>query len=88
MQSAVGYWTTATNNNFYYLRDCCGFAGYGAYPTYMQTTYCGHNEVALYSGPWCGGSSTDGSGNFLNGTYTSSAGYIYGGTNQYMIMVR
>jgi hypothetical protein len=27
MQGAVGYTTTGTNNNIYYMRDCCGFAG-------------------------------------------------------------
>lgn len=88
MQTAVGYWTSGTNSNFYYLRDCCGFATYGAYPTYMQTTYCGSDSVALYSGPWCGGSSTDSNGNFLSGTYVTAGGNRYGGTNQYMIMVR
>jgi len=88
MQGAIGYWTTGTNSNFYYMRDCCGFATYGTYPTGMATTYCGSNDVVHYSGPWCGGSSTDGSGNFLNGSYDSSGGFRYGGTNQYMIMVR
>jgi hypothetical protein len=88
MQTAIGYWTSGTNSNFYYMRDCCGFAGYGGYPNGMGTTYCGNDSVALYSGPWCGGSSTDGNGNFLSGTYLSPAGYRYGGTNQYMIMVR
>lgn len=88
MQTAIGYWTTGTNNNFYYLRDCCGFAGYGAFPNQMVTTYCGSDAVALYSGPWCGGSSTDGSGNFLSGTYVTAGGNRYGGTNQYMIMVK
>ena len=85
MQSAVGFPITGTSTNFYYMRDCCGFAGYGATPTSMVTTYCGANFY--YAGPWCGGSTTDGSGNFLNGTYVSN-GLTYGGTNQYMIMVR
>jgi hypothetical protein len=88
MQNAIGYWDTGTNNNMYYMRDCCGYAGYGGYPTYMQTTYCGNDSVIYYSGPWCGGSSTDGVGNFLNNSYYSGGGYLYGGTNQYMIMVR
>lgn len=88
MQTAIGYWTSGTNNNFYYMRDCCGFAGYGGYPNAMVTTYCGSDGVPLYSGPWCGGSSTDGSGNFLSGTYVTAGGYRYGGTSQYMIMVR
>lgn len=88
MQGAVGYPTSGTNNNFYYMRDCCGFAGYGAYPTYMNTVYCGNDSVVYYSGPFCGGNSQDGSGNFLNGTTTTSGGNVYGGTNQYMMMVR
>lgn len=85
MQSAIGFATTGTSNNIYYMRDCCGFAGYGGYPTYMGTTYCG--ATFYYAGPWCGGSSTDGSGNFLPGTYVAN-GLTFGGTNQYMIMVR
>lgn len=88
MQTAIGYWTSGTNSNFYYMRDCCGFAGYGAYPTYMNTVYCGSDGVVYYSGPWCGGSSTDANGNFLSGTYVTAGGNRYGGTNQYMIMVR
>ena len=88
MQTAIGYWTSATNSNFYYMRDCCGFAGYGGYATYMNTVYCGNDSVVYYSGPWCGGSSQDGSGNFLSGTYVTAGGYRYGGTNQYMIMVK
>jgi hypothetical protein len=84
MQGAVGYTTTATNNNFYYMRDCCGFAGYGGFPNQMVTTYCGANFY--YSGPWCGGSTTTGSV-YDNNTFISQ-GLTYGGTNQYMIMVK
>jgi hypothetical protein len=85
MQGAIGFPVTGTANNFYYMRDCCGFAAYGGVPTAMVTTYCGANFY--YAGAWCGGSSTDGSGNFLNGTFVSN-GLTYGGTDQYMIMVR
>lgn len=85
MQGAIGYPTTGTSNNLYYMRDCCGFSTYGGTPTSMVTTYCGANFY--YAGPWCGGSTTDGSGNFQNGTYVSN-GLTYGGTNQYMIMVK
>lgn len=85
MQGAIGYPITGTNSNLYYMRDCCGFSGYGGYPTNMSTTYCG--ATFYYSGPWCGGSNIDGNGNFLDGTYTAN-GLIFGGTNQYMIMVR
>jgi len=88
MQGAIGYPISGTSSNFYYMRDCCGFTGYGAYATFMNTAYCGNDSVVYYSGPWCGGSSTDGSGNFLSGTYLSGGGNRYGGTNQYMIMVR
>lgn len=88
MQGAIGYATTGTNNNLYYMRDCCGFSGYGGYATSMNTTYCGSDGVVYYSGPWCGGNSTDGSGNFLSGTYLTTNGNRYGGTNQYMIMVK
>ena len=85
MQSAIGFPATGTANNIYYMRDCCGFSGYGAVPSGMGTTYCG--ATFYYAGPWCGGSSTDGSGNFLNGTYVAN-GLTFGGTGQYMIMVR
>lgn len=88
MQSAVGFPVTGTANNLYYMRDCCGFSGFGATPTAMVTTYCGNDSTVYYSGPWCGGSSYDGSGNFLSGTYLTAGGNRYGGTNQYMIMVR
>jgi hypothetical protein len=85
MQSAIGFPVTGTSNNIYYMRDCCGFAGYGGTPTSMSTTYCGASFY--YAGAWCGGSTTDSSGNFQNGTYVSN-GLTFGGTNQYMIMVR
>ena len=88
MQSAIGFPITGTNGNLYYMRDCCGFSSYGGYPTAMATTYCGNDSVLFYSGPWCGGSATDASGNFLSGTYLTPGGNRYGGTNQYMIMVR
>ena len=85
MQGAIGFTTTATNNNIYYMRDCCGFSGsYGGTPTSLGTTYCGANFY--YSGPWCGGSTNTG-GIYDFGTYVSN-GLTYGGTNQYMIMVK
>jgi hypothetical protein len=86
MQGAIGYPVTGTSNNLYYMRDCCGFSTYGAFPTYMQTTYCSNSSVQFYCGPWCNGSSTDGSGNFVQGGSSSYSNT--GGTNQYMIMVR
>ena len=86
MQNQIGYPATGTTNNVYYMRDCCGYAGYGATPLNMATVYCSNTSVTFYCGPWCNGSSTDGSGNFVQGG-SSSAGNT-GGTNQYMIMVR
>jgi hypothetical protein len=88
MQGAIGFPVSGTANNLYYMRDCCGFTTYGGVATAMITTYCGSDAVTGYAGPWCGGSSTDGSGNFLSGTYLSAGVNRYGGTNQYMIMVR
>jgi hypothetical protein len=88
MQGAIGFPTTGTANNLYYMRDCCGFSTYGAFPTGMVTTYCNNDSVVYYSGPWCGGSSSDGSGNFLPNVTTTAGNNVYGGTNQYMIMVR
>ena len=84
MQNYIGFTTTGTNNNIYFMRDCCGFAGYGGTPTAMSTVYCGANFY--YSGAWCGGSTTTG-GVYDFGTYVSN-GLTFGGTNQYMIMVR
>ena len=84
MQGAIGYTTTGTNNNIYYMRDCCGFSTYGGTATSMVTTYCGANFY--YSGPWCGGSSNTG-GIYDYNSYVSN-GLTYGGTNQYMIMVK
>jgi hypothetical protein len=84
MQGAVGFTDTATSSNFYYMRDCCGFAGYGGFATSMATVYCGAGFY--YSGPWCGGSTTTG-GVYDYNSFDAS-GLRYGGTNQYMIMVR
>lgn len=88
MQGQIGFAITGTTNNLYYLRDCCGYATYGGSPTSFVTTYCSSDTSLAYSGPWCGGSSTDGSGNFLPNVTTTAGGNKYGGTNQYMIMVK
>jgi hypothetical protein len=86
MQRAVGFTTTGTNNNIYYMRDCCGFSlSYGGRPTTMGTTYCGTDRVPV-SGPWCGGSTTT-NGVYNYGTYVPYV-FTYGGTNQYIIMVK
>ena len=90
MQGAIGYSSTGTNNNLYYMRDCCGFSNFGGTPLAMVTTYCGginlNSTWYYYSGPWCGGTSSTG-GIYNNNSYTSN-GLTHGGTNQYMIMVR
>lgn len=88
MQGAIGFPITGTTNNLYYMRDCCGYSTYGGRPTAMITTFCGSDTVIHHSGPWCGGASTDGNGDFLSGSYLSAGGRTYGGTSQYMIMVR
>ena len=88
MQSAVGFPVSGTTSNIYFMRDCCGLAGYGGGATGMATAYCGSDSGLGYSGPWCGGSSTDGAGNFFSGTYLTAGSNRYGGTNQYMIMVK
>jgi hypothetical protein len=85
MQNAIGFTTTGTNNNNYYMRDCCGYFSYGGGPTKITTTYCGRT-TSYSSGPWCGGSTNTG-GIYDYGTYITS-GYTYGGTDQYMIMVK
>jgi hypothetical protein len=85
MQQAIGFTTTGTINNRYFMRDCCGYSNYGGIPTRMDTTYCGR-VISYNSGPWCGGSTTTG-GVYDYNTYITS-GYTYGGTNQYMIMVK
>ena len=85
MQGAIGYTTTGTNDGIYYMRDCCGYSSsYGGIPTQLVSSYCG--AAFYYSGAWCGGSTTTG-GVYDNNTYVSN-GLTYGGTNQYMIMVK
>jgi hypothetical protein len=88
MQSWIGYANQATTQNMYFMRDMPGppFAPFGGSPTGMVTVYCGSLVGGTYfSGPWCGGSTT------WNGFYqpgASGIGGVWGGTKQYMIMVR
>jgi hypothetical protein len=86
MQNAVGFATSGTNSNLYYLRDCCGFAGYGGTPTGFNTAY--RNSNSRYgSGPWGRDAAYNSDMSFVQtGVYYGS--YLHGGTNQYMIMVR
>lgn len=83
MQSVNGYPISGTQNNQYMMRDCCGL-GYGGFPNYMNTVYLGHPDLWGYAGPWGAGSSTDGSGNFVQTTADPKVS----GTNQYMIFVK
>jgi hypothetical protein len=88
MQNAIGFATTGTTNNIYYLRDCCGFSSaYGGKPTSFGTTYCNDSVRCCSAGPWCNGNSYDGNGDFTQGGTLYGSNY-HGGTNQYMIMVK
>jgi hypothetical protein len=89
MQSVIGFTTTGTTNNIYYLRDCCGFAvSYGGKPTSFGTTYCNDDTRLSLPGAWCGGATTDINNDYVSGSVVTAGGNTFGGTNQYMIMVR
>lgn len=89
MQAGLGWAITGTANNMYFMRDASSWTtGYGAKPNGMATTYCGSDTVLGYSGPWCGGTTVDGNGVYQSGTYLTVGGNRYGGTSQYMMMVR
>lgn len=83
MQSVTGLPISATAANQYLLRDCCGL-GYGGFPNGMGTVYIGDASLWAYAGPWGAGSTTDGSGNYIQTTGNS----LIAGTNQYMIFVK
>ena len=84
MHGAIGFSTTGTANNLFYMRDCCGFStAYGIAPTGMNTAYCGSTTVVGYSGPWCNGATLSG-----NNWVQVGAASDVGGTNQCMLMVR
>ena len=85
MQGVTGFATTGTTNKNYFLRDCCGYSAYGGSPNGMVTTYInGAGITWQYSGPWGATTATDGSGNYTQTTGNTN----FGGTSQYMIMVR
>lgn len=84
MQYNLGYSTSGTSIGVYYMRDTNSVAAYGIASSKMNTAYIGDSTYWLRSGPWGAGSSTDGSGNFIQATGSST----YGGTNQVMLMVR
>jgi len=85
MQGAWGFSTTGTANNNFYMRDCCGYSGYGIAPTGMVTTYCSDVAHGTYPGPFCNGATLSGNTYVQGG---SSSASNTGGTNQCMIMVR
>ena len=91
MQGTIGYTTTATNNNIYYMRDIPGYSSFGGTPLAMVTVYCGGlnsgGSWTYYSGPWCGGASSS-NGVLYDNNVSTSNGLTHGGTNQYIIMVR
>jgi len=84
MQGVTGFYSTGTTNKNYFLRDCCGYSGYGAMPNGMNTTYINDPTLWYIAGPWGAGSSVDGNGDYIQTTGNTN----YGGTKQYMIMVR
>jgi hypothetical protein len=86
MQQAIGFPTTGSTGNLFYLRDCCGYSSYGMFPFGMNTAYI-NDTVSNWSisGPWGNQTdSVDGSNNFVQTTGST----FYGGTRQAMIMVR
>lgn len=85
MQNAVGFYSTATSNTIFYMRDCCGFAGYGGYAYGMYSVYINSPSLWYYSGPWGRtDDAVDASGNF-----TQTTGNVnYGGTWQYLMFVK
>jgi len=85
MQSAIGYYSTGTTNNNFYMRDCCGYAGYGGFAWGFNTAYINHATSWAYSGPWGRtDDAVDGNGNFTQTTGNTN----YGGTRQYLIFVK
>lgn len=84
MQGVIGFPVTGTNNTNYFLRDCCGYTGYGGRPNGMATTYINDPTNWAYSGPWGAGSANTANGDFVQTTGNTN----YGGTNQYMIYVK
>lgn len=85
MQNAIGFPTTGTSNGVFYLRDCCGYAGYGIHPWGVQTTYCNSSSVPWASGPWCQNPTLSGNVYVQGG---SSSVTNMGGVNQALLMVR
>ena len=85
MQGVTGFATTGLANKNYFLRDCCGYGSYGGKPNGMATTYInGAGVTWQYAGPWGATTAIDGSGNYTQATGNTN----YGGTPQYMIMVK
>ena len=84
MQGVIGFATTGTSGKNYYMRDCCGYSGFGGNPNSLATTYINDPTLWYYSGPWGAGSSNIAGGDFVQTTASANVG----GTNQYMIYVK
>lgn len=94
MNQMYGYPAEGTNINMFFLRDCCGFSINGAFPNGMNAYYVDGPTTYIYSGPWGAvkgpalsalySGLADQDGNFYQKTGSTN----YGGTNQYMIMVK
>lgn len=98
MQLYYGYGATGTSGNYYFFRDVVQFgAFFGAYPGGMLTTYVNDATLWYTSGPW-GASGIN--FNVISAGIESSGDFVqiptnrpfgntnYGGTTQYMIMVK
>lgn len=85
MQGVTGFATSGLANKNYFLRDCCGYSNFGGRPNGMSTTYINGSGITWqYAGPWGATTAVDG-----NGDYVQSTGNVnFGGTPQYMIMVK
>lgn len=85
MQGVTGFAATGLAYKNYFLRDCCGYNGYGGSPNGMVSTYINAGgSLWQYSGPWGATTAIDGNGDYIQTTGNTN----YGGTSQYMIMVR
>jgi hypothetical protein len=98
MQNYYGYGITGTTGNYYFFRDVVQFgAVFGAYPGGMLTTYVNDAANWQVSGPWGAtgvnfnvfSAGIESSGDFIQIPANRPAGNTnYGGTTQFMVMVR
>jgi len=98
MQFYYGYGSTGTIGNYYFFRDVVQFgATFGAYSGGMLTTYINDSVNWQTSGPWGASginfnvisAGIDANGDFVQiPTNRPSGNTNYGGTTQFMVMVR